>query len=231
MPSSYASFRQRLPPTAPSHAVACFLSSPSSSSSSYPTSRGLLLSHLVTARGDTLQIWEVRSPDSSESAPSSSSAQSSPQLFHLQSNTLFGTITGVQATRTIESEDDGKDRLIISFKDAKIALLEWDELGQTLATVSIHTYERTSQVVSTYVYVNTLTIADRIVRLLLSLRSRTGFRTTSNQFYLWIPRIDVHRCCCPRMHWPSCLSPRLLIWTSWTTLMTLLTFMAPAMPE
>ena len=63
------------------------------------------------------------------------------------------------------SAEDGLDRLLISFKDAKvgaahhekralshplkqIALLEWSDAHHDLLTVSIHTYERTPQVVS-----------------------------------------------------------------------------------
>lgn len=33
---------------------------------------------------------------------------------------LNGTITGLAATRTLESTIDGLDRLIVSFKDAKV---------------------------------------------------------------------------------------------------------------
>ncbi|CAO1622283.1 unnamed protein product [Sympodiomycopsis kandeliae] len=155
MPGSYASFQQQLPPTAPSHSTACHLTNPSASSTSYPSTRGTLLSHLVTARDDTIQIWEVRSPpvvpeayrasNTASTSSSSSSPQSTPRLHHLKTKTLFGITTGVQATRTIDSDTDGKDRLLVSFKDAKIALLEWDELSQDLATLSIHTYERSPQ--------------------------------------------------------------------------------------
>lgn len=71
-----------------------------------------------------------------------------PKLWHLRTKTLFGAVTGLQTTKTIESEADSKDRLLVSFRDAKIALLEWDEHSQDLATVSVHTYERASQLSS-----------------------------------------------------------------------------------
>lgn len=45
------------------------------------------------------------------------------------------------------------DRLLVSFKDAKMAILEWSR--GDIATVSLHTYERCSQMttgdMSTYV--------------------------------------------------------------------------------
>lgn len=213
MPSSYASFEQRLPPTAPSHSVACALTSPAASSTSYPSSRGLLLSHLVTARGDTLQIWQVRKQaDTHDADPA-------PQLYHVQTKSFFGVITGLQATRTIESDTDGKDRLVVSFKDAKIALLEWDEVGQTLATVSIHTYERASQLVGKRSQPR-LTAAPPLTLLLAPLHCRrTALRSTTRQSSQQIPRIAVQLFCSLEMRLPSCpLRPR-RTWTSWTTSM------------
>lgn len=39
---------------------------------------------------------------------------------------LNGTVTGLAATRTLESTIDGLDRLIVSFKDAKVKkVLVW----------------------------------------------------------------------------------------------------------
>ncbi|KAG8216364.1 CPSF A subunit region-domain-containing protein [Butyriboletus roseoflavus] len=66
--------------------------------------------------------------------------------FHLlREHTLHGTVTGVDKVRTMASSDDKLDRLLISFKDAKIALLEWSDAIYDLVTVSIHTYERSPQ--------------------------------------------------------------------------------------
>ncbi|CAE6490781.1 unnamed protein product, partial [Rhizoctonia solani] len=44
--------------------------------------------------------------------------------------------------------EDGLDRLLVSFKDAKIALMEWSDVVYDLTTVSIHTYERATQVIT-----------------------------------------------------------------------------------
>lgn len=42
---------------------------------------------------------------------------------------------------------DDVDRLLISFKDAKVALMEWSNELHDLSSVSIHTYERAPQMV------------------------------------------------------------------------------------
>lgn len=72
----------------------------------------------------------------------------------------------MERVRIVNSQEDGLDRLLISFKDAKvsyfymhcvchglsdkiqIALLEWSDATHDLLTVSIHTYERAPQMAS-----------------------------------------------------------------------------------
>ncbi|TFK70705.1 hypothetical protein BDN72DRAFT_838644 [Pluteus cervinus] len=69
--------------------------------------------------------------------------------FHfIREHTLHGTVTGMEKLRTLASLEDKLDRLLISFKDAKIALLEWSDAVHDLVTVSIHTYERAPQLMS-----------------------------------------------------------------------------------
>ncbi|KAL7421114.1 mRNA cleavage and polyadenylation factor subunit [Cryptotrichosporon argae] len=67
-------------------------------------------------------------------------------LHLLCQHELHGTITGLAALRTIESTVDGLDRLLVSFKHAKMALLEWSR--GDVATVSLHTYERSQQILN-----------------------------------------------------------------------------------
>ena len=64
-------------------------------------------------------------------------------LHLVASHQVHGTITGLAPLRTMESAADGLDRLLVSFKDAKMAILEW--VGGDIATVSLHTYERAIQ--------------------------------------------------------------------------------------
>ncbi|OJA10745.1 hypothetical protein AZE42_07268 [Rhizopogon vesiculosus] len=69
--------------------------------------------------------------------------------FHfVREHTLHGTVTGMESVRIMSTYEDQLDRLLVSFKDAKIALLEWSEAAHDLVTISIHTYERAPQMVS-----------------------------------------------------------------------------------
>ena len=87
------------------------------------------------------------------------------RLYLVREHRLHGIVTGVQTVRIMPSIEDNLDRLLVSFKDAKvsfirrperrqvsyippqIALLEWSEATHDLLTVSIHTYERALQMV------------------------------------------------------------------------------------
>ncbi|KAI0302807.1 CPSF A subunit region-domain-containing protein [Multifurca ochricompacta] len=69
--------------------------------------------------------------------------------FHfVREHRLHGTVTGLESIRIMSSYEDRLDRLLVSFKDAKIALLEWSAAVHDLITVSIHTYERAPQLLS-----------------------------------------------------------------------------------
>ncbi|KAH8992719.1 CPSF A subunit region-domain-containing protein [Lactarius akahatsu] len=69
--------------------------------------------------------------------------------FHfVREHRLHGTVTGLESVRIMSSFEDRLDRLLVSFKDAKIALLEWSTAVHDLITVSIHTYERAPQLLS-----------------------------------------------------------------------------------
>ncbi|CAL1708463.1 unnamed protein product [Somion occarium] len=67
------------------------------------------------------------------------------RFYFVREHRLHGIVTGIEGVRTISSLEDGLDRLLVSFKDAKIALLEWSTETENLTTVSIHTYERAPQ--------------------------------------------------------------------------------------
>ncbi|EJT99386.1 hypothetical protein DACRYDRAFT_17537 [Dacryopinax primogenitus] len=68
------------------------------------------------------------------------------RLHLVREHRMHGFVTGLEKVRTLASGEDGMDRLLVSFKDAKIALLEWSDAIYDLSTVSLHTYERSSQV-------------------------------------------------------------------------------------
>ncbi|KAG9018279.1 mRNA cleavage and polyadenylation factor subunit [Tulasnella sp. 427] len=68
------------------------------------------------------------------------------RLKLLREHRLHGNVTGLASVKTIASSEDGLDRLVISFRDAKISLMEWSDHIYDIVTVSIHTYERAPQV-------------------------------------------------------------------------------------
>ncbi|TBU39387.1 CPSF A subunit region-domain-containing protein [Dichomitus squalens] len=70
------------------------------------------------------------------------------RFYLVREHRLHGTVTGLEAVRTVHSLDDKLDRLLVSFKDAKIALLEWSLSIHDVITVSIHTYERAPQLIA-----------------------------------------------------------------------------------
>lgn len=89
------------------------------------------------------------------------------RFYFVREHRLHGTVTGMERVRIVSSQEDGLDRLLVSFKDAKvsvsyspgyyrsyasqIALLEWSDSVNDLMTVSIHTYERAPQMVNAHV--------------------------------------------------------------------------------
>ncbi|THH20311.1 hypothetical protein EW146_g1016 [Bondarzewia mesenterica] len=70
------------------------------------------------------------------------------RFYFIREHRLHGTVTGLEGIRIVSSLEDKLDRLLVSFKDAKIALLEWSDTIHGLVTVSIHTYERAPQLLS-----------------------------------------------------------------------------------
>ncbi|KDN41440.1 hypothetical protein K437DRAFT_258287 [Tilletiaria anomala UBC 951] len=152
----YALHDQLLPPSGAAFAVACQLipklDIPSGSSNGAASNkdalarwrvhRGHLLGHCVTARDDSLSIYEIRLRPDSSLQQKDSEHLGDIQPYLLRRHSLFGVVTGLDAVRTAASEADGADRILIAFKDAKLALLEFSLSLQDLTVLSIHTYER-----------------------------------------------------------------------------------------
>ncbi|KAJ7130141.1 CPSF A subunit region-domain-containing protein [Mycena epipterygia] len=70
------------------------------------------------------------------------------RIHFVREHSLHGIVTGIEGIQVMASIDDKLDRLLVSFKDAKIALMEWSDTVHDLVTVSIHTYERAPQLIS-----------------------------------------------------------------------------------
>ncbi|KAJ3757844.1 CPSF A subunit region-domain-containing protein [Lentinula raphanica] len=100
-------------------------------SASYPSYWAYegLQSNLVVARSNLLRVFEVRDE----------------KFYHIRTHRLHGIVTGLEGVKVVGSLEDGRDRLLVGFKDAKIALLEWSDALYDFTTVSIHTYERAPQ--------------------------------------------------------------------------------------
>ncbi|ORY33060.1 cleavage and polyadenylation specific protein [Naematelia encephala] len=120
------------------------------------------------------------------------------KLHLVARHSLHGTVTGLAGLRTIESSVDGLDRLLVSFKDAKMALLEWSR--GDIATVSLHTYERCTQMttgdLSSYVprlrsdplsRLAVLTLPDDALAVLPVLQEQTDFDVQQDNFPRDVP--------------------------------------------
>lgn len=125
----------RVPASGFEHGVGVRLTPPDADAGpwTWPDHRGQLVCHVVLARDDLLTLWEARR------------AGDDLRLVQLRAHHLFGQVTGMSMVRTLASQHDGRERLLLSFTDAKLALLEWDDASGDLQTVSIHTFERAPQ--------------------------------------------------------------------------------------
>ncbi|GLB39375.1 putative CPSF A subunit region [Lyophyllum shimeji] len=70
------------------------------------------------------------------------------RFYLVREHRLHGIVTGMEGVKVIATLEDKLDRLLVSFKDAKVALLEWSTAVHDVVTVSIHTYERAPQLMS-----------------------------------------------------------------------------------
>ncbi|KAI3623589.1 CFT1 [Malassezia furfur] len=128
--------QERVPPQGFAHGAIVQLTvpdAPDAHAFQWPAHRGRLVSHAVLARDDVLRIFEVRERGAST------------ELVQVRMHRLFGEVTGVLRVRTLASQYDGRDRVLLAFADAKLALMEWSDAYGDVHTVSIHTFERAPQ--------------------------------------------------------------------------------------
>ncbi|KAG9306400.1 hypothetical protein G9A89_018283 [Geosiphon pyriformis] len=74
--------------------------------------------------------------------PANSSLTMTAHLELVAQYKLHGNIASIGVIRTISSGANGMDSLLLSFKDAKLSLLEFSLATNNVITVSIHYYER-----------------------------------------------------------------------------------------
>lgn len=133
-------YTELLPPTAVTHAVSLpFLQSQSLD--------------LIVAKTSLLQIFQLRDTKSSRSkyevngAPrdagqdiASRTQEPEKKLYLVVEYPLSGTITSLARIKTLNSRTGG-EALLISFRDAKASLVEWNPETHGLSTISVHYYE------------------------------------------------------------------------------------------
>ena len=73
-------------------------------------------------------------------AKQSSRGSGEGKLILVSQYQLAGTITGLGRVH-LETTKCGGDAVLISFRDAKLSLIEWDAVQYTISTISIHYYE------------------------------------------------------------------------------------------
>lgn len=127
---AYAVHHERVPASGFEHGAAVQLTAADvGDACAWPEHRGALQCHVVLARDNMLRVYEVRAKDGAK-------------LVHVRQHRLLGEVTGLCAVRTMASHVDGRERLLVSFRDAKMALLEWDDEHGDVNVVSLHTFER-----------------------------------------------------------------------------------------
>ncbi|KAF7329846.1 Cleavage and polyadenylation specific protein [Mycena kentingensis (nom. inval.)] len=114
----------------------------------HSTSTRTTLCNLVVARSNYLRIFDVCEEKEVEGDMEVDGQRAKTRIHLIREHSLHGIVTGLEAIQLLASNEDKLDRLLVSFKDAKIALLEWSEAVHDLVTISIHTYERAPQLVS-----------------------------------------------------------------------------------
>jgi len=116
-------------------------------------SRPKPITNLIVARSTLLQVFELCLVDQDESGHSHLSFHEQQEtknknykLFHICEHRLHGRVTGLQRLTTLDTQEDGLDRLLVSFQDAKMTLLEWSNSVADLVPISLHTFEKLPQI-------------------------------------------------------------------------------------
>lgn len=106
-------YTEIVPPTAVTHAI------------SLPFLRADA-TNLVVAKTSLLQVFSITSTD---------------KLRLIGEYPLAGTVTGLARVKTLQDGRTRGEALLISFRDAKLSLVQWDRDNYRLSTISIHYYE------------------------------------------------------------------------------------------
>ncbi|KAG0206865.1 Cleavage and polyadenylation specificity factor subunit 1 [Mortierella sp. NVP41] len=118
--SMYTLAKELFPPTGIERVVRCNFIRPD-------------ILNVIVSKSTVLEVYNF-----TESAQ----ADQLPRLELVASCRFNGVITSMGVIRTSSSGQHGLDSILVSFKDAKMSLLEWSFSNHCIVTVSIHYYER-----------------------------------------------------------------------------------------
>ncbi|GAA97624.1 uncharacterized protein L969DRAFT_94765 [Mixia osmundae IAM 14324] len=139
--------RQVLPPSGVEHAVSLKLTGTCVEAERHSTR---VVRNLVVARSNFLQVYEVLEEpvpvqSSVTDGSSASMREDQTRLQLLAEHVCHGIVTGLARLSTLDTRQDGRHRLVISFRDAKMTVMEWSDQLHDLAPVSMHSFERLPQ--------------------------------------------------------------------------------------
>ncbi|KAI9700512.1 MAG: mRNA cleavage and polyadenylation factor subunit [Bogoriella megaspora] len=135
-------YTELVPPTAVEHSVVLPLLSSEAS-------------NLVVAKTSLLQVFDLRTvnelttrsttdlnPDANdvEANIAVQRVEARTKLVLVSEHPVSGVITSLARIK-IHGSKSGGEALLVSFKDAKLSLLEWDSESHNLSTISVHYYE------------------------------------------------------------------------------------------
>lgn len=124
-------YTELLPPTTVTHAVTLPFLSPNEE-------------NLVVAKTSLLQVFRLRQAPTDGKASDSEDAEGEEaierKLSLVGEYKLSGTVTALQRVKILHGKSGG-DALLVSSKDAKLSLVDWDPENHRINTISIHYYE------------------------------------------------------------------------------------------
>ncbi|TPX25049.1 mRNA cleavage and polyadenylation factor subunit [Coccidioides immitis] len=127
-------YTELLPPSGVTHAISLpFLSATSN--------------NLIVAKTSILQVFSLVNVAYGTSAPPNADdkgrveRQQYTKLILVAEYDLSGTITGLGRVKILDSRSGG-EALLVSTRNAKLSLVEWDHERHGISTISIHYYER-----------------------------------------------------------------------------------------
>ncbi|KAK3837510.1 MAG: CPSF A subunit region-domain-containing protein [Linnemannia gamsii] len=118
--SMYTLAKELFPPTGIERVVRCNFIRPD-------------ILNVIVSKSTVLEVYNFTEP---------AEADQLPRLELVASYRFNGVITSMGVIRTSSSGQHGLDSILVSFKDAKMSLLEWSFSTHSIVTVSIHYYER-----------------------------------------------------------------------------------------